>query len=799
MVEQLAQAVMLENQFGDRYLHPVNGATFNQVGAKLFYQSHFAGNLFIEDTFYLIVGTDSGLLPRYIAEAGSAKGSRYLFIELPAVISKIREDLICHDQFYFAHGENWQQVAKEKAIENYLSLDQTRLLRSIAVLDGHLLDYRYLSQQVEHEYQALCWKVRVSFAGFTFIQQQLQNICENQVPALAFANAFKGKTGLLLAGGPSLDEALPWALEHREQVLIVAVSRISRRLLEVGLIPDIIVSIDPSDKMFAVSKEMLQMPKGPLLVNGDHVSSLLLASWPGPHAYLGERFPWKTEENPDNLICQGPTVTNSAINLMITMGCDKILIAGMDLAYSSDGYSHAKGSDEHRAGPRLGFIGHPVPLNDGTMGETESAFYLAIETVAQQGEIAKSRSCQLINLSAQGAKIPGVEFCNIDAVEISPLTVPAEEIIQQVLQQQQSESPRKFIEYCLKQVEKLENEVRKSIALAQEARKINEKLADPKKQQKCINEISKIEAKLEKKKAAVDLLKVYGYKEFIGVYHPKPGETWSAEEIKKAGYHYFNGCIVSGKELLKTLAETKDRINSRLDELKKNPNVERLALQWLTDRCPQRGLHWLWQRGLRIEDFPMEQQGLLNELVNAQQNQMAPRQTAEVPSLRDYDRFRNVQHKLYLLYKQQKTSDLEKICKQLQQIEEEEAEVLGQLAAGYLSEISGDEDKAIEHYYSAANGHAQEIALSHLSSLLLKKQDTVNARLSLECLVTLSPGYLPQYAQLCALLGDIDTSIQAYLNYLDNAPDDVAVKQRLLLLYQRCGRSPEVDSIHVVT
>ncbi|HHS83863.1 MAG TPA: hypothetical protein ENK38_02930, partial [Gammaproteobacteria bacterium] len=64
------QKNFLTNQFGDEYLYEVNQHSFNQIGAAALFRKTFADTLSAADTFYIVAGTDSGLLVKYIAETG---------------------------------------------------------------------------------------------------------------------------------------------------------------------------------------------------------------------------------------------------------------------------------------------------------------------------------------------------------------------------------------------------------------------------------------------------------------------------------------------------------------------------------------------------------------------------------------------------------------------------------------------------------------------------------------------------------------------------------------------------------
>lgn len=83
----------LTNIFGDRYLPSINRNTFDKVGSDAVFQRHFEGRLEREDSLHIIIGTDSGLLPTWLAKRGIPDGSRVLFIELPEVIETLGDAL----------------------------------------------------------------------------------------------------------------------------------------------------------------------------------------------------------------------------------------------------------------------------------------------------------------------------------------------------------------------------------------------------------------------------------------------------------------------------------------------------------------------------------------------------------------------------------------------------------------------------------------------------------------------------------------------------------------------------------
>ena len=57
---------------------------------------------------------------------------------------------------------------------------------------------------------------------------------------------FKNKEVLIIAAGPSLDNYIDWIEEHQDKFIIICVDVILRKLEKYNIVPDIVVSIDPS-------------------------------------------------------------------------------------------------------------------------------------------------------------------------------------------------------------------------------------------------------------------------------------------------------------------------------------------------------------------------------------------------------------------------------------------------------------------------------------------------------------------------------------------------------------------------
>jgi hypothetical protein len=731
MLSGLKNVQFISNKFGDQYLHPINGSTFNQIGSAAFYQSHFNKALFEPDTFYLIVGSDCGLLARYIMTQGIHANTQYFFIELHEVMQRLPEQPpIVHENIHFYAGNNWLTTARDWGFETYLALGKVRLIRSIAVIDAHYLPYQTCYLDVEQRYYRERRRASLQYAS-VFIDQQLKNLAENCISAHCLKNIVDTGTAIVLAGGPSLDSLLPWVKRNRNKLFIVAVSRISCRLQQVGLTPDIIVAINPKDTMFALSKTMLLFQHKPLFVHAAHVSPLLLGAWSGPHVYLGQCFPW--QKKADEMIeVVGPTVTNAAIHLLVTMGFKQILLAGVDLSYSDEGYSHAKGSVEYASGPNLGFLGQRIALNNGEQGETNAALFSAIDVVAQQAKQAQEKGCQFINLSAHSAKIAGVLYQAPQKISLSALPSSISNLIDACVPPMSIKRLHQHYQACLTQCISVRQQLQQLAELANKALNAEQPNHHVVELQHDYDDL-------------IAFIKKYRYCYFV---QPGHQEAESTADMQHASHVCLNAYVKGSADLQKTLSQAEKRLQCRMEELSAQADLSVLCQQWQSDQQYTRASLWQERHIDTLSTLPSRQKVLLHDLLQQARRQLVEKVPTKTIDLSDFSQFKAVQNKIYFLFKQGDCTALETMVKHLYHLRGQEANNLALLAKAHIAECQQAWQEAIACYHAAARDGTMELALNKLVSLLLQQRDVDNALHALDALRRLSVAYVPQYIQL---------------------------------------------------
>ncbi|HFB64121.1 MAG TPA: DUF115 domain-containing protein [Aeromonadales bacterium] len=546
---------LISNQFGDQYLFSVNHKLFEQIDYETSFKRDYGDTFDSQDTLYIISGTDSGLLVKQLLKQPIPKGTTWLFIELPEVIEIIHDqyNLEDHEKIIVTTEENWEEEAQKVGLEIYFMLNKVVHIKSFAAQYYYLSQYLTLCQSIEAKISHLKWQYQSQLGSKIFTQRQLENLAENHTPAVLLKDYYKDKSALILAGGPSLDKYIPWIEEHQEQYLIIAVSRIARRLIQTRIKPDILVSVDPHISNFNVSKEIYFYEKNTLLVNQYHVSPQLLGNWLGKNVYLGNLLPWSSKLNTDNINGVGPTVTNTAILLAIHMGIKQQLLFGVDLCNSPEGFSHAKGSSEHESGPEVGIQGQTVITNSGKPAETNSAYFEAISTIAQLADLVRQTGGEIINPSPDSAVIDNVKHVTCDRLTIPDEKVSILDFLNKNLNHPVSDKISHY-RNILKELKQTGIKLKKIRNKASKGLEYNKKLFDgdkPSENFKFKLKMDKIEKELNSNDLTelTELSKKFGVNEFLSFLNTNREKDWTNEEIKKSADTYYKA-LKSGTEEL---------------------------------------------------------------------------------------------------------------------------------------------------------------------------------------------------------------------------------------------------------
>ncbi len=178
--------------------------------------------------------------------------------------------------------------------------------------------------------------------------------------AAALLGAAPGAAALVVAAGPSLDRNLGDIAACRDRALIIAVDTAVSPLLAAGIQPDIVVAVDPTE---ANARHLAELPPCPdtVLVAEGSLDPEGLVAFEGRTAFfrIGNHhpWPWLREQGVDRGTLRAfGSVLTTAFDLALSMGCDPIVFAGADLAFTDDRpYArNTVGEEEWRSGQAAG-------------------------------------------------------------------------------------------------------------------------------------------------------------------------------------------------------------------------------------------------------------------------------------------------------------------------------------------------------------------------------------------------------------------------------------------------------------
>jgi len=782
----------LVNSFGDKYLYEINGFSFNKIGSEASYNNHFGETIFSENTLYVIVGCDSGLLPRYISKRGLPKGSYYLFIEIPAVLERVETVLSeteLSKKIILTTPEEWLLSAKEIEYQNFAYLGNLNFVSSFAATDGRLSEYLQLKIHLQEELEKIRWGLNAELGAELFHLRQLENLPENRVSAVCLDHLFDGKTAIVLGGAPSLDEILPWVIKNRRNLVLIAVSRIARRLLELEITPDIIVSVDPNQLSFDISKEMLEFWQETIFINKFHTVSTLLGQWAGRSLFTGPRVPWGSSLNDNTRDSPGPTVTNSAIDLAVKMGVSQLLLAGVDLCHGRDGYTHAQGSNERLVGPQLGRGLLWVETNGGWLAETTPDLHFAATQIGAQARVAKQQGCRIVNLAEGATKIALVDYVFPEEIDLPQLSKsPLKTILEQIPVDTSTERVEHY-KMVLAELTRAQNSFREIKKLAISGLKANAAFfgrrssgkGDPKHKAK----MDRIEKKLKNNFPDFNLLvKKFGIRGFLKLTQGDRDQEWDRDDVERLGRIYYEAYRDSAGRLFEIVREAAGRAEARLEEEAIQPDFQKLFEQWERDQQPGRSL--VWKNRHREKQIPASAVVQFSALEDKFEKLLQQRETTHMQRARNWSDLGLVRGKLLVMFKQKQEQSLRSLVENLAVHNTVEAQSLFHLGRGYMAELGGDVDGAINEYQQIFDLQEQEQdlliledSLRRLLALLLQLENFSDAKIAAECLAGISVNYVPYLAELLWILGEREASLDRYADYLDQVPDDVAVMMKL--------------------
>ncbi|NND91442.1 MAG: DUF115 domain-containing protein [Granulosicoccus sp.] len=797
-----------ESRWHERFIPALNRAAFESDRSSTIYDRELEFDREAENTLTLVVGSDSGLLYKYLLSSALPESSRIVLIEPDDVFEVVSAE--CQQwldsQAFTADSPSvrllsstqWQTEVFDGGDNAWFLAGTVKLAQSHCAITDYVNLYYPLYRDIREAIANRHHQVHSQYSVKTFTHAQMLNCVDNHRPIYVDPDFGRDQVAVVLGGGPSLDQHLPWIMENRSRLFMIAVSRICTKLQELELYPDLVVAIDPYSVLYNVSKAGTQWKDVPL-IHSHHVSPLLSQQWLGPRRHMGFRFPWD-QFCPDLepiIPSSGPTVGHAATVLASQLGFTTILLSGIDLCMNAQGNSHATGTPEAELLKLPGNFDAQVATYSGRQAGTSFDFYRSIEVMERIGQSVNQYADVLFNLSIHAAAVPSIPHIDCDAVLLGTGKPVFDTRNASDIDSTELAELRSRIAHDKKRLKLITGLCRKAGRLID--RLYGDAGRDPGPAYK--RRLDTLEGRLEK--TAPPLLKairLYMGHEFAQLRKPSGFSGMTESDMEQWARDYYSITRRGARFFIELLTEAERTITLREAELAPEPDIHWLLDQWRQNETPGRVVKF--QESLLRTATP-DEAAMVKNAVDAYRSSLtetASQHTERVLSA--YGTIHKTMQSLRYLKNKLCIDDLQTYSGKLSGLEWP-YDTISTYIQGILAELSDNPDDALACYQRVIDdcgdrlnsgkasvdsiGSLVEETLTNLTRLYLDRQDGESAINTLGTLCEISPQYIPSYANLLTMLGQHDAALELLTVYLDNYTHDWRAARQLAQVHAKAG------------
>lgn len=813
-----------ENQWGERYIDSLNRQSFVNISSEQFFATHLDIDFESPDLFYVVVGSDSGLLIQYFERHMTAAGTRAVFIEPDDLHETLLKECghflkpdgtlllnansdTTHKDITLHSSSHWQNNVFDGGDISWFHAGEIRIIESQGCLKDYTQTYLPLFKDIRRKLDKRLFDVSIELGSKTFARTQVINAADNILPMLENYEFGKGHVAVILGGGPSLDTHLDWVIENREKLFVIAVSRLCSKLQAIDFKPDIVVSIDPYHYSYDVCKHGVLWQDVPL-VCGYHTAPQLLQEWQGPRFFLGSRFPWQSK-NCDITIktipAAGPTISHTAAVVAAKLGFSKIYMTGVDLCYSSV-TTHAKGSPEEAFQTLPSLYDSQVETYNGQMAGSQYRMQRSVQSLEQVGAGVNEFNKILFNLSEHAAKIDSIPHINTADISLPESKVHFTQYSKEFM----AYDPFRGSKSLLADVTTARAKYHFIKRSCQQAQRIIDRMYSPAGKDSPAHfteKLDKIDRKLEKR-AADFMYSIKYYQSDLLLKLKKPS---GFEEMKDSAMEdwiraYYKTLGDGAEIFLTMITDLEFRIQIREQEQADTKNIEALLDLWKEDLTPGRVLQL---RDDTVSQLTNEEQKLVR---TAQKNFMESIHEKDTMQSRKLISFNldidNCMRSLTYLFNMSNKGDLKSLSDNLVN-SDWPGNVLRSFAIGLIEDIDTRHERAIEHYQAVIDACSERLAnqtetlesmqriieesLVRMTQAYLNVNQHDAACTTLGTLCEMLPQYVMAYAKLLNLCGNTDTALEILNIYIEHYPTHWQAAQLMADILSAADRQEEAE------
>ena len=788
--------IFSENQWGEKYLEEINRSDFACTRSTELFSQLFDFNLHEENCLFIVSGSDSGLLLPWLRQQKIGRGSRLALIELDdvyALVAPEYQGLLRGDQEDKANFRKptitlhkfstWQDELFDGSDHAWINSGSVKLLES----NASSADYSRLYASMHHAIsKAIQWRmneVATNLSVKFFSKVQFRNAVDSIQPLKVNRTIGRGKTAIVLGGGPSLDLHIDWIKQNRDKIFIVAVSRIANKLIKEELQPDLVVSVDPKDLSYEVSKQGVLWTDVPLAYNY-HVSSKLLKQWQGPAFYMGRKLPWHSEkETKDCVPASGPTVSHAAVLVASHLGFSQILLTGVDMCFSVSAATHADDSPEKMIQKMPTLCNAQVTTYTGRIAGTNFHLKNGVQALESIAATLIRKNSKLYNLNEEAAfcpSIPYMDTCNVVLPETKPILSEHINLDVRSITKEELDNLETEFKAAKHIFSKIRAMCTKAKTLVEQIHGENAGINTVKVSSRLAKLRKQIESDYPEYIEAVTLH--YGL-EFSKTNVPTDFNDMSSEELVGWGQHYYNLVERGARSLMKEIDAQIPRLQLRRDEQDVDIDVRQLAKRWGEDGTPGRIMRWKRLNGVNAK--PEDRAWIQRSIGKF-------RATLNAPTTKTSQRYRsknedigNVLKSLVFLMENQSISELQSIESRLER-NLWPYSALKPYTAGLIYMLQNDLAPALEKFQNAIDAcsarmetHPDSVdsmkrlieeCLVKMNSCYINSGDYQSALTTMAVLCEMLPSYVVSYAKMLDLSGQRDFAIELINSYVELYP-----------------------------
>jgi hypothetical protein len=786
MSEKFELGPLRTSPYGESYFQSVNALAFEKEPSAEVFKRHLPQLRSRNEFLFILVGTDSHLLPAYLADIYDPEShNQYIFIDFEEVLEQLPERFQEDERFDFlSDPSELTDLLNEKKFESYLIRQRMELVKSLAVTDASInTPYMSLWDQAHEAFNGfMTWHV-IGQNARQFEDARLMNAADNLVPVETCRDDLKGATAVILGGGPTLDDAIDWIKAQQDKLILFSAARIARRLVNEGIVPDFFVSVDPHDVSFDNSKGIYTYVDSSILIHSFHVNPKLLGQWSGLAAFTGERFGWKDKNQVANIDSPGPNVINTTVHLARALGCQKIIFSGVDFCFA-DGRTHESSSDEAKYSANiLNQDKTVVENNAGEITPTTSRYLKGQQAMQNQvAHYVKSNpDLSFISTGRLSAKIEHVAYCAPDEISLDDADKSLYLIHFREKLALPCEQKAKRIQSIVKQLEKQKKRFYDLRKQAKEGLELLPKMfvngeEKPKVSKKVIKAKNKVERLVGDDG---DFIFNYNAAFFSDTFKPVSEENMTQEEIVQQLEAFFQGVYDLSDHYRKQLVKSLERAQLRIDEVKHAKPLQTLYERWQS--LHEFGRFRTWEQCLECAPSEGERQ-ILDQAAEAFETEVGKQDTQQVEQLKSQTHnIARLVMKAVQAADQKDVAALEEIETHAEELENEKNRLaLQNLTQGMISEVKAEFDQAIEAYSFVDVPQLKETALKRAFAITMEQKQFQNSLMILEALCQFSLDYMVPYADLLHLHQQTQSSIEVLKMYLNQKPENLGARFKLV-------------------